>query len=300
MLSMSNPLLAERSLPAFAAIRPEHIQPAVEKVIADNRAAIDAITAEPGPHTWYSLVAPLERLEDRLEQVWAPVSHLNAVMNSEALREAYNACLPMLSAYHTDMGQNTALYGAFRELSESDDYERLDQDQRQSVDNALRDFQLAGVALNSQAKQRYAEIAARLSELSARFQEHLLDATDAWHHDIIDADALAGVPDSALGVMAQSAREACVEGWRVSLDMPVVQAILGHARNPNCAPRCTRPLPLGHPTLDRKPVSSITIQSCVRFWICVPNKPSCWATPTTQRYRLHPKWRTPLSRSSTF
>ena len=228
---MSNPLLAERSLPAFAAIRPEHIQPAVEKVIADNRAAIDAITAEPGPHTWYSLVAPLERLEDRLEQVWAPVSHLNAVMNSEALREAYNACLPMLSAYHTDMGQNTALYGAFRELSESDDYERLDQDQRQSVDNALRDFQLAGVALNAEAKQRYAQIAARLSELSARFQEHLLDATNAWHHDVIDANALAGVPDSALGVMAQSAREAGVEGWRVSLDMPVVQAILAHARN---------------------------------------------------------------------
>lgn len=228
---MSNPLLTERSLPAFAAIRPEHIQPAVEKVIADNRAAIDAITAEPGPHTWHSLVAPLERLEDRLEQVWAPVSHLNAVMNSEALREAYNACLPLLSAYHTDMGQNTALYGAFRELSKSDDYERLDQDQRQSIDNALRDFQLAGVALEPDAKQRYAQIAARLSELSSRFQEHLLDATNAWHRDITDIEALAGVPDSALGVMAQSAREADVQGWRVSLDMPVVQAILAHAQN---------------------------------------------------------------------
>jgi oligopeptidase A (EC:3.4.24.70). Metallo peptidase. MEROPS family M03A len=228
---MANPLLAERSLPAFADIRPEHIQPAVEHVIAENRAAIDAITAEPGPHTWHSLVAPLERLEDRLEQVWAPVSHLNAVMNSEALREAYNACLPLLSAYHTDLGQNAALYGALRELSESADYARLDQDQRQSVDNALRDFELAGVALETKAKQRYGAIAARLSELGARFQEHLLDATDAWHLDITDAQTLAGVPDSALGVMAQAAREAGVSGWRVSLDMPVVQAILAHAQN---------------------------------------------------------------------
>ncbi|KAF0281463.1 M3 family metallopeptidase [Spiribacter roseus] len=228
---MTNPLLAESGLPRFSEIRPEHVQPAVDQVLADNRAAIDAITRDGGPYTWHNLVAPLERLEDRLEQIWAPVSHLNAVMNSEALREAYNACLPALSAYHTEMGQNTALYSAFRALRDSDEYAHLDQDQRQSVDNALRDFELAGVALEDSAKQRYAAIAARLAELSSRFQEHLMDATDAWYRDTDDADELAGLPDSALGVMKQNAEQAGVEGWRISLDMPVVQAVLAHAHD---------------------------------------------------------------------
>ncbi|TQE98911.1 MAG: M3 family metallopeptidase, partial [Spiribacter salinus] len=228
---MTNPLLETDALPRFSDIRPEHIQPAVEQVLADNRAAIEAITAQPGPHTWYTLVAPLEQLEDRLEKVWSPVSHLNAVMNTEALRAAYNACLPALSAYHTEMGQNAALYGAFRELSESEDYERLEQDQRQSVDNALRDFELAGVALEDEAKTRYAAIAARLAELASKFQENLLDATDAWHWDTPQADDLAGIPDSALGVMKQKAEQAGVDGWRVTLDMPVVQAVLAHAHN---------------------------------------------------------------------
>jgi oligopeptidase A len=228
---MTNPLLTDTELPRFSDIRAEHIQPAVEQVLADNRAAIEALTAHAGPHTWDSLVAPLERLEDRLEQVWSPVSHLNAVMNSDALREAYNACIPLLSAYHTEMGQNTALYNAFRQLRESAAFDGLGQDQRQTVDNALRDFELAGVALPSEAKQRYAEIAARLAELASRFQENLLDATNAWHYDTTDADELAGIPETALAVMQQNAEQAGVDGWRITLDMPVVQAVLAHARN---------------------------------------------------------------------
>jgi oligopeptidase A len=227
---MTNPLLAESGLPRFSEIRPEHVKPAVDQVLADNRAAIEAITRNGGPYTWEGLVAPLEQLEDRLEQVWSPVSHLNAVMNSEPLREAYNACLPALSAYQTEMGQNTVLYDAFRALRDSDAYPRLEQDQRQSVDNALRDFELAGVALEDSAKQRYAAIAARLAELSSRFQEQLMDATDAWCRDTDDPEELAGIPDSALGVMKQNAEQAGVEGWRISLDMPVVQAVLAHAR----------------------------------------------------------------------
>ncbi len=227
----ANPLLITGQLPAFDAIKPEHIQPAVEQVIAENRQAIEALTEAAVTPSWESLVAPLEALEDRLEQVWAPVSHLNAVMNSEALRAAYNACLPMLSAYHTEMGQNTQLYKAFQALAQSDAYTKLSQAQRQSVDNALRDFKTAGVALEPAAKQRYAEIAARLSELAAKFQENLLDASDAWYWDITDAALLDGLPPSALGVMQQNAEQAGVKGWRVNLDMPVVQAVLAYAHN---------------------------------------------------------------------
>ncbi len=228
---MTNPLLETKGLPRFQAITPDHIQPAVEAVLAENRQAIAEIVAEPGPPTWYSLVAPLERLEDKLEKAWSPVSHLNAVVNTEALREAYNACLPALSAYHTEMGQNTELYQAFRALADSDAYDQLEQAQRQTVDNALRDFELAGVALKSDDKQRYAAIAARLAELAAKFQENLLDATDAWHRDSTDPDELAGIPESALGVMRQNAEQADIDGWRISLDMPVVQAVLAYAEN---------------------------------------------------------------------
>ncbi len=228
---MTNPLLETDGLPRFDAITPEQIQPAIDQVLAENRQAIQAITAEAGPHTWYSLAAPLERLEDRLEKAWSPVSHLNAVMNSEALRQAYNACLPALSAYHTEMGQNRDLYQAFRALRNDSSFDQLEQPQRQTIEHALRDFELAGVALEDKAKQRYAEIAARLAELSSRFQENLLDATQAWHQDIDDADALAGIPESALGVMRQNAEQAGADGWRVSLDMPVVQAVLAYADN---------------------------------------------------------------------
>lgn len=228
---MTNPLLQPEQLPRFTAIEPAHVKPAIDEILAQNRATIAELTNLQGPPTWQRLVAPLEVTEDRLEKAWSPVSHLNGVMNSEALREAYNACLPALSAYHTEMGQNAQLYAAFRELRDGDGYAALTQAQKQTIDNALRDFQLAGVALEDHAKQRYAEIAARLAKLASSFQENLLDATDAWHQDTEDADFLAGIPETALGVMQQNAEQAEVTGWRISLDMPVVQAVLAHAHN---------------------------------------------------------------------
>lgn len=228
---MTNPLLDTDGLPRFSAIQPAHVRPAVDQVLAENRAAIAELTAQPGPPTWESLVAPLERLEDRLDRVWSPVSHLNAVMNSEALREAYNACLPDLSAYSTEIGQNTALYNAFRALRDNAGADALTVEQRQTVDNAIRDFERSGVALEASAKARYGEIAARLAELASRFQENLLDATDAWYWDTDDAEALAGIPESALGVMRQKAEDAGITGWRVTLDMPIVQAVLAHAHS---------------------------------------------------------------------
>lgn len=228
---MTNPLLQPDSLPRFTAIEPTHVKPAIDEILAQNRATIAELTNLQGTPTWHNLVAPLEVIEDRLEKAWSPVSHLNGVMNSEALREAYNACLPALSAYHTEMGQNAQLYSAFRELRDSDGYAALNQAQKQTIDNALRDFQLAGVALENDAKKRYAEIAARLAKLASSFQENLLDATDVWHQDTEDADFLAGIPETALGVMQQNAEQAEVTGWRISLDMPVVQAVLAHAHN---------------------------------------------------------------------
>ncbi|MCS4503106.1 Oligopeptidase A [wastewater metagenome] len=226
---MDNPLLATDRLPAFHAIEPAHVEPAIDTVLAENRATLERLLADGGPYTWEGLVAPVEAMNERLMRVFSPVSHLNSVMDSEALRAAYNACLPRLSAYDTELRQNTALYEAYRAVAERDDFAALPAERRAAVEHALRDFRLAGVALAPQAKRRYAEIASRLSELSARFQEQLLDATGAWHRDLTDTGALAGLPESALGVARQAAEQAGVSGYRLTLEFPSVQAVLTHA-----------------------------------------------------------------------
>jgi oligopeptidase A len=230
-IAMNNPLLHTDDLPRFRDIRPELVEPAVDEVLADNRRQLAALLEGGGPYTWDNLVEPIERMGDRLQKVWSPVSHLNSVMNSEPLRAAYNACLPKLSAYQTELGQNRALFEAFRQLRESDEYTRLDQAGRQTIDHALRDFRLAGVALPDERKRRFGEIALRLSELSSRFQENLLDATNAWHRTVTDEAELTGIPDSARAMMRQAAERAGESGWHLGLDFPTFFAVMSHADN---------------------------------------------------------------------
>ncbi len=230
-INMNNSLLRTDDLPRFSEIRPDMVEPAGDEVPADNRRRLAERLDAGGPHTWDNLVEPIEQLGDRLQKVWSPVSHLNSVMNSEPLREAYNACLPKLSAYQTEMGQNHALFDAFLELREGGEYERLDQAGRQTVDHALRDFRLAGVALPDEQKKRFGEIALRLSELSSRFQENVLDATADWHRTLSDENELAGIPESARAVMRQAAEQAQESGWRLTLDFPTFFAEMSHADN---------------------------------------------------------------------
>ncbi|MDN5870572.1 MAG: M3 family metallopeptidase [Nitrococcus sp.] len=216
-------------LPCFSEIHPEHMEPAIDTLLADNRARIEEILAAGEPWHWDNLVAPLEVLNERLSRTWAPVSHMNSVVNSEALRAAYNACLPKLCAYSTELGQNTGLYEAFRALRESDAFAALDAARRQTVEHALRDFRLAGVALPQAEKARFGEIAQRLTALSAQFEENLLDATNAWHRTVTEEAALAGIPASAQQVMRQSAEDEGEQGWRLSLDSPTFFAVMSYA-----------------------------------------------------------------------
>jgi len=226
-----NPLLASHELPPFDEIRPEHVVPAIEKLLADNRSAIDALVAhaEQEAPSWQSLAAPLEALNDRLAQAWSPISHLNGTMNSPALREAYQACLGKLSAYSTWLGQHEGMFRAWQALKQGPAWAELDEAQRRSVDNALRDFRLAGVALPAEQKRRYGEIKARLSELSNTFSNQLLDATQAWHKDINDAARLAGLPESALATLAANAEAKGVKGYRITLDFPSFYPVLSFA-----------------------------------------------------------------------
>ena len=229
---VSNPLLATDNLPAFRAIRPEHVEPAIDTVLAENRTAIAELLASlPDNPGWDDLVVPLERLDTRLDDVWSPVRHLNSVMNTEALRAAYNACLPKLSEYASEMSQNAALFEAFDRLARSPGFPDEPADRRKLVQDALRDFHLSGVDLPEERKARVREINSRLSALTARYEENVLDATQGWTLHLKDDTRLTGVPPSAQGMLAQNARERDLEGFVITLDFPSYYAIMTHAED---------------------------------------------------------------------
>ncbi|MGD9356416.1 MAG: oligopeptidase A, partial [Chromatiales bacterium] len=178
---------------------------------------------------WVSFVEPIEKLDDRLNRAWSPVSHMNSVVNSDELREAYNACLPKLSAYATEMGQNADLYRAYKAVQESDS--SLDAAQKKMLENILRDFHLSGVDLPPAQKQRYKEISERLSTLTSKFSENLLDATHAWTKQITDESELAGLPDSALDLARQTAEQRDMDGWLLTLEFPSYYPVMAYADN---------------------------------------------------------------------
>ncbi|EPC3544743.1 oligopeptidase A [Aeromonas hydrophila] len=228
---MNNPLLTMDSLPPFSQIQPDQVQPAVTQAIADCKQKISDVLAQRDPHTWDSLIAPLEEVNDRLARIWSPVSHLNSVLNSEALRSAHDACLPLLSEFQTYVGQHEGLYQAYRELAESDDFPLLSGAQRKEIQNTLRDFRLSGIGLPAEAQQRYGEIQARLSELASRFSNNVLDATQGWNKLVTDEAELAGLPQSAQAAARQLAELKGKEGWLFTLDIPSYLPVMMYADN---------------------------------------------------------------------
>ncbi|KHA56977.1 oligopeptidase A [Aeromonas hydrophila] len=228
---MNNPLLTMDSLPPFSQIQPDQVQPAVTQAIADCKQKISDVLAQRDLHTWDSLIAPLEEVNDRLARIWSPVSHLNSVLNSEALRAAHDACLPLLSEFQTYVGQHEGLYQAYRELAESDDFPLLSGAQRKEIQNTLRDFRLSGIGLPAEAQQRYGEIQARLSELASRFSNNVLDATQGWSKLVTDEAKLAGLPQSAQAAARQLAELKGKEGWLFTLDIPSYLPVMMYADN---------------------------------------------------------------------
>ena len=225
---MENPLLDHSGLPAFSRIRPAHVEPAVRAVLEENRARLEEILAAAQPPRWDNLVMPLEALDHRLARAWAPVGHLNAVQNTAALRKAYNACLPLLSDYSSELGQHQGLFRAFEQVL-AEQGEALLPGQRKILEDALRDFRLAGVALPPEPRQRFREIMQELSTLGAKFEENLLDATQAWRLQVTDEARLEGLPEGARERAAEAARSRGLEGWALTLDFPCYQAVMSHA-----------------------------------------------------------------------
>jgi oligopeptidase A len=228
---MDNPLLNHQQLPQFSHIRPEHIISAIDTIINDNRVTIDKLIAEVTQPTWHNFIAPIEILENRLNRTWSPINHLNAVMNSSELREAYTECLPKLSLYFTELGQNIKLYQAYKTIAVNSECENLDVAQRKLLDNALRGFRLSGVDLPPEQKTRFKEINQQLSQLSSKFSDNVLDATKAWTKLITNPAELAGLPQSALDLLQQNARHRNQEGWLLTLDFPSYSPIITYATN---------------------------------------------------------------------
>lgn len=228
---MTNPLLAHNELPPFSKIQPEHVEPAIDQLLAEARQAIQQQLQAGAPYRWETLIEPIEAAEDRLNKAWSPVSHMNSVVNSEAMRDAYNACLSKLSAYATEVGQNRALYEAYHAIHDSPDFAQLDTAQRKVIDNALRDFHLSGVDLPPEQQARYKDISQQLSKLASQYEENLLDATNAWHKLITDVEDLAGLPESALAQAKQAAEADGQNGWLINLQFPSYLAVLTYADN---------------------------------------------------------------------
>jgi oligopeptidase A len=228
---MDNPLLQQESLPQFMCIRPEHVEPAVRQVLNANRARIGELASIATP-TFASVVEPLEELHHRTSRTWSPVSHLNAVLNSEALRAGYNACLPLLSAYQTDLAQSEPLYRAYRAIAEREG-PGLGPVQRQLIEHAVRDFRLAGVGLPPERKERFKTAMLELAQLQARFEEHVLDATNAWTHPVTERDELRGLNEMLIEQARGRALEQQAPGWILRLDQPTYVAVVTDAESPD-------------------------------------------------------------------
>jgi len=221
---VNNPLLQIESLPAFDQIEAAHARPALEKVLADNRARLAELTAQSAP-TFATLVVPVEELSYRLSRVWSPIGHLNAVANSAVMREAYNECVPLLTAYSSELGQNSALYAGYAFVLQHE-RDKLDPAQLKVVENALRDFRLAGVDLPAERKSRYREVMQRLAQLGTKFSENVLDAGRAYTRSVTDGSELAGLPSNAIDRAAADAREANQPGWLFKLDQPTYMTVM--------------------------------------------------------------------------
>ncbi|VAW87523.1 Oligopeptidase A [hydrothermal vent metagenome] len=226
---MNNPLLDLSGLPRFSLIKPDHVEPAIDQVLADCRAQVETLLAANTDYTWDNLIQPLEDIDERLSRVWSPVSHMNSVVNSDELRASYNACLGKLSNYGTEMGQHAGLFKAYQSIARGEEYHKLDRAQKKIIDNSIRDFRLSGIDLNEKQQARYKALMEELSTLTSKFEEHILDATREWSKVITNEADLAGLPDSTRAMAQQSAAQREQKGWLFTLEFPSYLGVMTYA-----------------------------------------------------------------------
>ena len=226
-----NPLLDFSGLPRFADVRTEHITPAISQLLTDSRAVLAEVRDEAEAPSWQNFVQPLEDANERLTRAWGQISHLNAVVNSPDLREAYNANLPLVTQYYAELGQDQILFEKFKQLSNSDEFEKLSHARKKIIENALRDFRLGGADLPAAEKERFLQIQEELSALSSRFNDNLLDATNNFVLHVERADELAGIPDDVLQMARGIAEKEGMSGWKFTLHAPSYIPVIQYADN---------------------------------------------------------------------
>ena len=226
-----NPLLQKNTLPPFDKIMVEHIEPAIDYMLDKNKKELADLIKNTKNYTWENFFQNIENMDDRLQRVWSPISHLHSVADNNELRVAYNNCLTKLSNYATEMGQNVDLFKAYDIFSKKSSFENLSKPQKKIINNAIRDFRLSGIALNVEPKKIYKKIQNKLSELQTKFEENLLDATHAWKKHITEKDELAGIPDSIIALACETAKKEGKEGWVFTLEAPFYMPVMKYADN---------------------------------------------------------------------
>ncbi|MFZ5484816.1 MAG: M3 family metallopeptidase [Pseudomonadota bacterium] len=229
--SEANPLLDLSGLPRFAEIRPEHVTPAIDQLLGEARACIERLVETTEVPDWAHFVAPLEDANERLGRAWGQVSHLHSVLDSPELRAAYNANLPKITQYYAELGQHAGLFAKFKALRAQRDFQTLSPARRKVVDNELRDFRLGGADLPDDQKTRFMALQEELAKWSAKFEENLLDATNAWSKHIEDEAELAGVPDDAKAMFREMAEAEGKAGFKLNLQAPSFIPVLSFCAN---------------------------------------------------------------------
>lgn len=221
-----NPLLEDLELPPFSRIGAQHVLPAIQTLLARGRGLVAEVLDAAEEPTWESVVQPIGEMEDRINRAWSPIGHLNAVADNPRLRESYQAGLALLSEYATEIGQNEGLYHSYRRIAAT---KGLDGSQQKVLENAMREFRLAGVDLGPADKARFMAISKRLAELQSKFSENVLDATQGWKKHVTDRRRLGGLPESVLALAGAGAEREGVDGWMLTLEFPSYHPVMIHA-----------------------------------------------------------------------
>ena len=250
-----NPLLHFSGLPHFDQIKPEHVTPAIDQLLAESRALVAHLQTDVTVPSWENFVHPLDDAEEKLSRAWSQVSHTNSVINTPELREAYNANLTKLTAFYADMGQNEAMYARYKQLKAQPEFATMNMARKKIIENEIRDFRLSGAELPADKKARFKAIQEELSRLSSKFEENVMDSTDAFSLLVENEDELVGIPPDEL----QSAREAAEKdskpGWKFTLHLPSYMPVLQYADNRALREKlyyayATRASEFGKPELD--------------------------------------------------
>lgn len=227
----TNPLLNIVDLIDYRSVKPEHIAPAIRTLSEQLRETIARVTAPETPATWEAVAEPLEKATLAFGRAWGAVGHLQSVVDTAALRDAYNAELPGVTQLFIDLSQNEALFEKYKAMAASDNFKTLSPVRQRIVEHELRDFRLSGAELPENERLRVKAIGERLSLISQKFSENLLDATNAWELVLADTTRLAGIPKDTLALFAANAKAAGKEGWRITLHFPSYLPVMQYAED---------------------------------------------------------------------